>query len=498
MLIDDSAINIRIIKKQLEPYHFELSSLKEGSKVSSFLLDTTPDVILLDLNMPEMDGMDVLNFLQSDANHRNIPVIMLTAELDTKRIAECFDCGAIDYVNKPADPIILHARIQTALRIRRQYEEIATLNKNLGRQVKKITVSKEYVDKIINNMLDTLIVLTPDGVIKSVNDALCNLLGYKKDEIEGNDISLILNAKNKEENKAISIAQELINKGWVKNEERNYITKDGTEVPILFSFSIIYREDKKVQGIVCVAQDITEQKQAEDELKEYKNNLEDLVEIRSNELFAANELLMEALTESKKLEWDLKKSIEGTIETIITMTEVRDPYTAGHQRRVSLLACAVAKELHMPEEQIEHIRIASNLHDIGKIYIPSEILAKPGRLSAEEFALIKHHSLAGYEILKSVHFSGPIAQIVLQHHEKLDGSGYPNGLFSNEILMEAKIIGVADMIEAISSHRPYRPSLGLPVALDEIRKYKGIMYDKDIVDACIHLVSEKGFDFQTT
>ena len=189
----------------------------------------------------------------------------------------------------------------------------------------------------------------------------------------------------------------------------------------------------------------------------------------------------------------LKKTLDGFIGTIATMSETRDPYTAGHQRQVSRLAHAMAGEMQLDPNICESIRIAGVLHDIGKLSIPAEILSKPGKLSNAEFAIIKRHPEVGSDILKTIEFPWPICGIVSQHHERLDGSGYPGGLTGENICLEAKILAVADVVEAMASHRPYRPSLGIDVALDEVVKNKGTKYDIDAVDACVRLVNEKGF-----
>jgi len=193
---------------------------------------------------------------------------------------------------------------------------------------------------------------------------------------------------------------------------------------------------------------------------------------------------------------DLRQAMEGSIELTTLMVEAKDPYTAGHQQRVSLLSCAIAKEMNLSAEQIEGSKITGLIHDLGKISIPSEILSKPGRITDIEFSLIKNHPQAGYDILKRVKLPWPVAQIVLQHHERMDGSGYPSGLSGEAILLEARILGVADVVEAISSHRPYRPALGIDAALEEISKNRGILYDPKVVDACVKLFKEKGFKFE--
>ena len=181
-----------------------------------------------------------------------------------------------------------------------------------------------------------------------------------------------------------------------------------------------------------------------------------------------------------------------TIEAIAAMAELRDPYTAGHQQRVTRLALALAQEMGLAPDRTEGLRVASLIHDIGKIVVPAEILNKPGKLNDYEMNIIKTHSEAGHDILKKIDFPWPVAQIVLQHHERLNGSGYPQGLQGADILQEAKILAVADVVEAMASHRPYRPTLGVEAALEEITKHKGNLYDPEVVDACVTLFSAKG------
>jgi len=193
----------------------------------------------------------------------------------------------------------------------------------------------------------------------------------------------------------------------------------------------------------------------------------------------------------------LRKSLVGTIKAMSLTVEIRDPYTAGHQRKVSSLARAIAQEMGLSNDTVDTIRMAGSIHDIGKISVPAEILSKPGKLPDIEMSLIKVHSQAGYDILKDVGLPYPIAEIVFQHHERLDGSGYPQGLKDDQILLEAMIISVADTVEAISSHRPYRPGFGIDVALEEIEKNKGILYDSVVVEACVKLFREKGFEFES-
>jgi putative two-component system response regulator len=191
----------------------------------------------------------------------------------------------------------------------------------------------------------------------------------------------------------------------------------------------------------------------------------------------------------------LRRAMEGIVEAISVTVEMRDPYTAGHQKRVADLACAIAQAMQLDDDEVYGLRMASVIHDLGKITVPAEILSKPGQLSALEYELIKSHVQAGYDILKQIEFPWPLAEIILQHHERLDGSGYPRGLKDSQIMLPARILSVADVFETIASHRPYRPSLGLPRALDEIRENRGRLYDSQVVDVCLALIQEERFHF---
>ncbi len=192
----------------------------------------------------------------------------------------------------------------------------------------------------------------------------------------------------------------------------------------------------------------------------------------------------------------LKKALEGIIQAMTRTVEARDPYTAGHQRRVADLAAALATEMNLTKDRIEGIRLAGMIHDLGKISVPAEILSKPNRLTENEIDLIKTHPQAGYAIIADIEFPWPIARIVLEHHEKMNGSGYPQGLSGEDILLEARILCVADVVEAMASHRPYRPAMGTDLALDEILRNRGVLYDPGVVDACLRLFKKGTFKFE--
>jgi HD-GYP domain-containing protein (c-di-GMP phosphodiesterase class II) len=189
----------------------------------------------------------------------------------------------------------------------------------------------------------------------------------------------------------------------------------------------------------------------------------------------------------------IKKALGATVQAIAVTVETRDPYTAGHQRRVANLARSIATEMNLPADQIDGIRMAATIHDLGKISVPAEILSKPTKLTALEFSLIKTHPQSGYDILKDIDFPWPVARTVLEHHERMNGSGYPNGLTGDDILIESRILAVADVVESMASHRPYRLSLGIEAALQEIEKNKGTLYDNTVADVCLRVFREKDY-----
>ena len=322
--------------------------------------------------------------------------------------------------------------------------------------------SQQEFASIFDNSPEASVYLDEKDKVLDINSRFSELFGYNLEEIKGKDVnSGIIHPPDKIE-EAKRLTKKSI-KGYI-----NYDTirkkKDGTLFPVSISGSSVLI-DGRTKGRIILYQDITQRKQAEQQVKQgYKK---------------------------------LQRTMEATINTISKIIETRDPYTAGHQNTVSQFAVAIAQEMKLPEDKIEGMRIAALVHDIGKINIPAEILSKPSKLNEMEFSLIKNHPKTGYDILKTIDFPWPVARIVLQHHERLDGSGYPQGLKGDKILLEAKIIGTADVVEAMSSHRPYRPSLGIDKALEEISQNKGILYDPEVVDVCLKLFKEKGFKFQS-
>jgi putative nucleotidyltransferase with HDIG domain/PAS domain S-box-containing protein len=239
------------------------------------------------------------------------------------------------------------------------------------------------------------------------------------------------------------------------------VGRHGAELPIELSATSIQSQAEDFFGVALVFRDVTQRKKAEEALKQSVRNL--------------------------------RRTLEETVTALAVTAEKRDPYTAGHQQRVAKLSSAIAEKLKLDADRVDGLRVASLLHDIGKIYVPAEILAKPARLTSMEMELMKTHSEVGHEILKNVSFPWPVAEMVLQHHERLDGAGYPCGLRGEAIMEEARILMVADVVEAMSSHRPYRAALGLALALEEIGSHRGLRYDERVVDACLSLFREDEF-----
>jgi len=346
---------------------------------------------------------------------------------------------------------------------------------NIGKngEVKEIGILRDITDRkqaeeeirklssAVEQSIDGITIVDLDLKLTYVNNAFARMHGYSPKEMIGMKLKNLHNREQMEQfNKRITQIKK--QGSWMG--EIGYIRKDGTPFPAYISATLLKDVNGKSPGILAVARDITENKRVDQELKKSLKRL--------------------------------FTSFEETIKAISSALERRDPYTAGHQKRVTNLACAIAKEMGLSKEKINGLRMAGLIHDIGKIQVPTEILNKPGQLSDTEFNMIKMHPQVGYDILKTIEFPYPVAKIILQHHERMDGSGYPAGLSGEEILLEARILAAADVIEAMGSHRPYRPALGIGKALEAVAQNKGNLYDPEVVDACLKLFYEKGFKFE--
>jgi len=474
LAIDDQMDNLITIKALLKNYMPDLEVLisQSGQQGIDIARKEQPDTILLDIIMPKMDGYEVCKKFKEDESIRHIPVIMLTAiKTDSKSRIKGLEHGADAFLSKPIDPEELLAQINVMLRIKKaedklradkeileeqvqgRTKELTATNKKLRLEITDRKKSEEAL-KDSENRLNIIFESAPDayylndfeGIFLDGNKAAEELLGYSREELIGKNFLVVGILPVDQAEKARNVLAKNINGESTGPDEYTLIRKDGSTVwAEILTHPVVIKGEGLVLGI---ARDITEKKKAEEELQEsYKK---------------------------------LQKAISGNIQLMATTVEIRDPYTAGHQRRVADLALAIATDMALPKDQIEGIYMAGVIHDVGKISIPTEILSKPGKLTELEFSLIKTHSKIGFDILKEIEFPWPIAQVVYQHHERMDGSGYPQGLSGEKILLEARIMCVADVVEAMASHRPYRAALGIDVALKEIKKNSGILYDAEV------------------
>ncbi|MCL5957891.1 MAG: PAS domain S-box protein, partial [Chloroflexi bacterium] len=321
--------------------------------------------------------------------------------------------------------------------------------------------SEERYRRIVETAVEGIWVIDAESKTVFVNARMAEMLGYTADEMMGQPLFVFTDEEDQ------SLTETLLDRrrhGVREQHDFKFRRKDGSHVWTILSATPIFDEAGRYSAALGMVTNITERKSAEESVKQSFEKLQ--------------------------------RTLEGTIQAMAMTVEMKDPYTAGHQQNVGELAAAIGQLLGLSEDRIEAIRLAGLIHDIGKIGIPAEILSKPGRMSDTEFTLIKAHPQVGYDILKRIEFPWPIAQIVHQHHERMDGSGYPLGLSGDEILLEARVLAVADVVEAIASHRPYRPALGIGEALEQISQYRGILYDPQVVEACLKLFTKEGFKFE--
>jgi PAS domain S-box-containing protein len=345
--------------------------------------------------------------------------------------------------------------------LRKEHDALATSNRKTATSPemrRPDTEFKHILDEIEDGYWETDL----KGNHTYCNEAMSQITGFSIDELIGSSYRILCDDKT----------AELIYKHFnsVFNSETlrktmiyDIIRKDKTERAVEISVSMIRSPSGKPTGFRGILRDVTDRYRAMD------------------------------LEENFKM---MRKALGQTVHALSLVLEVRDPYTAGHHRRVSDLARSIATQMNFTTHRIDGIRIAGSIHDIGKISIPSEILSKPGSLTDIEFKLVKQHPQMGYDILKNIDFPWPVALAVYQHHERLDGSGYPLGIKDKDILIEAKILAVADVVEAMASLRPYRRAIGIERALEEIKKNRNILYDADVVDNCVILFLEKGYQLK--
>lgn len=433
LIVEDESLVARDIENMATSQGYEVCGIAASAEQALALAnETRPDIILMDVIIRgALDGIAVAEKIW-DAYH--IPIIYVTAYADEHTLKRAKITEPFGYILKPFDERELKIAI-----------EMAYYKSRMGMKLKE---REEWLSALLRSIGDGVIATDRSGMITFMNPLAEKLTGWKQEaalKMPLREVFRTVVSRDGEEPEIIL---------WAK---------DGKKFPIEETDMPMSEGHRNASGHVLVFRDITARVRTEKELKE---------------------------------SWEkLHQALEGTIQAMALTIEIRDPYTAGHQRRVSKLSCAIARELGMPETQVEGLRVAGDIHDIGKIYVPAEILSKPGQITAIEYGIIKTHPQVGFDILKTIKFPWPVARIVLQHHERRDGSGYPLGLSGDQILREARILTVADIVEAMSSHRPYRPARGIDEALEEISKNKGKYYDEDVVDVCVRLFRENRFQF---
>ena len=448
---DDSLLLLRELKKA--GYDPTAQRVETADDMSYALLTKDWDIVLCDYHMPAFSGLEAIALLEQTGI--DTPIIIVSGAIGEETALDCIHRGANDYIMKGN-----LARL--GLSVRRELEKRQMRLRQRASE-EALRRSEEKYRSILENIRDGYYEVDLKGNFTFFNNALVKIWGYPKEEIKG------LNSRNYTDPHTARKLYAEHNRVYQTGEpggllDYEIIRKDGTKRTVQSSFTLLKDDAGQAAGFRGIVRDITEIKQLE---REREDSLK-----------------------------RLRQSLAATIHAIAIMVESRDPYTAGHQKRVAELARVIAQEMKLDPARIDGLRMAATIHDLGKIAIPSEILTKPTQLTQVEFDMVKTHAQAGYEILKDIDFPWPIARMVLEHHEKINGTGYPNRLTSEQMLPESKILVVADVVEAMASHRPYRPALGIGVALDEIRKNRGVLYDAEAVDICLNLFEEQHFAFK--
>ena len=463
LVVDDEERNRRLLVAMLEAEGYSAAEAADGKQALELVRRGPPDLVLLDIMMPGIDGYEVARTLKADAATKAIPIVMVTALDDRESRLRGLEAGAEDFVTKPVDRNEL--RVRNLLRLKDFSNFLADHNRILEEKVQERTAllaaSEARYRKVTETAPDAIVTANVASTIAGWNRAAERMFGYTEAEALGQPLTLVIPQRYRDAHNA-GLHRVKTGGEWhvIGTVELHGLNKAGNEFPIELSLS----QWETLNGGKCftsIIRDISERKAAEEEIQRYIARLQ--------------------------------SAVMSTVEVATTISEMRDPYTAGHERRVAGIAVAISAELGFDMNRRAGLRIAGQLHDIGKITVPLEILSKPGKLTAIEFQLIQGHAQASYDVLKSVEWDWPVAQVALQHHERIDGSGYPQGLKGDAILFEARIMAVADVVEAMSSHRPYRPGHGIDKALAEIERGRGTAYDPAVTDACLKLFREKGY-----
>ena len=455
LMVEDSEDDVLLILRELKKggYAPECERVETPEGMINALSGKHWDIILCDYHLPCFSALEALAIIKK--LNIDIPVMIVSGAIGEEMALDCIHRGAHDYIMKGN-----LTRLGVAIARELEKKEIRIRSTQAE---EALCQSEEKYRTILERIEDGYYETDLSGKFTFFNAALCRIWGYPPEEILGMKPSEY--ADQETARKIYSVHNQTYRTGEPgRLFGYDIIRKDGSVRHVQTSFTLIKDSAGLPTGFSGVARDITELKMLEMERQEGADRL--------------------------------RKSLGATINAMAVTVETRDPYTAGHQRRVADLVQTIAVEMHLEDKLVDGLRLACMIHDLGKISIPSEILTKPTKLTDIELQIVRMHAQAGYDILKDIDFPWPIARMVIEHHERLDGSGYPNQLTGDDILLESKILAVADVVEAMASHRPYRPSLGLDEAKDEILKNRGILYDAEVVDACLRLFEEKRFSFE--
>jgi putative nucleotidyltransferase with HDIG domain len=447
----DAELCEREVRKVIPNSVFRLVETREDFLAAMELF--APDLILSDYSMPRFDGMTALTIARELAPET--PFIILTGSTNEETAVACMKAGAWDYVIKEHIRRLGSAVI-AALEQKRVRRERITATESLHESTNLLRIAGRmaHLGGWIVNLPENRVIWSDE--VTAIHEMPP---GYSPLVEEG------INFYAPEWRAKISeVYGACIREGAPYDEEMEIITARGRRIWVRTIGEAILDGDGTIIRVQGAFQDITDRKQAESALQ---------------------------ISIDK-----LRKTIGAAIRTLAATVETRDPYTAGHQQRVAKLARTIAEEMSLEADRIDGLHLAAIVHDLGKISVPAEILSKPKKLTEIELSLIQSHVQTAYDILKEMEFPWPIAEIVYQHHERMDGSGYPRGVKGDEISLEARILSVADVVEAMSAHRPYRPGLGIDAALEEIEKNRVVRYDPEAVDVCLRLFKEKGYKME--
>ena len=425
-------------------YNVEAMRVASEEQLAGALGGHEWDVALLDYTLPGWDCRAALG--QVLAARPSLPVISVAGTIGEETAVEMLKLGAADYVakdNLTRLPFVVGRALETAADRRARLEAESALR-----------ASEARYRRMVETAAEGIFVVDGEFAVVFCNERMSSVLGYPPGELLGKHVSELHLPEDAEFR---GDQERRLRAGESTQYQSRFLRADGSPVWVNVSASPIFDDDGGFAGSLAMVADISRQRDAEGRLKQ---------------------------------------ALSGTVAAMGALVEMRDPYTAGHERRAAELVVAIGRELGLDHDALETLDLTARMHDIGQIAVPAEILTRPGRLSQNEFTLVKAHPQVAFDILSSIDFGRPIADVILQHHERLDGSGYPNALTGDAILLEARILAVADVVEAMSSHRPYRPALGVEAALAEVSAGAGRLYDTEVVGAC-ERVFAAGFDFQS-